>query len=483
MIIRSLQAKLISIYLVIVILFIGVLGGVLTWSYRRNLTKMREKDLLECAEQIAAMFTDGTLTVQMLENGMNMPVLMTTAKDFDATIQVVNTATKRIFYQITEKKMTVSGKNELVEDAIYQTVFEQNRVYLCSNYYNKKMEANVSTIAYPIRYQNSSEQPWAILIINSNLKVVNDTFLEIVSALWIPAIVISVLGLTIIFLLTQGIVKRVKILKEATGKIAKGKFDERIEFSQHDEISQLAVGFNQMAEDLAASDKSKRDFVSNAAHELRSPMTSINGFVEGMLDGTIPQSEYRTYLEIVSSEVKRLTKLVKTMLDLSRIESGREKLSLQSVDINELIRRVVLRFGQKIENKGIIPELHVSDERLMAVADADKIEQVLQNLIDNAVKFTQAGKKIYLCSYKKGNKVYITVRDEGAGISEEEVKFIWDRFYTVDKAHTGHKSGTGLGLSIVKSILEQHGQTITVKSKLGAGTDFTFTLDAAADKE
>ena len=197
MIIRSLQAKLISIYLIIVILFIGVLGGVLTWSYSRNLTKMREKDLLECAEQIAAMFTDGTLTVQMLENGMNMPVLMTTAKDFDATIQVVNTATKRVFYQITEKKMTVSGKNELVEEEIYHTVFEQNRVYLRSNYYHKKMEANVSTIAYPIRYQNSSEQPWAILIINSDLKVVTDTFLEILSALWIPAIVISILGLTI----------------------------------------------------------------------------------------------------------------------------------------------------------------------------------------------------------------------------------------------------------------------------------------------
>lgn len=483
MIFRSLQAKLISIYLIIVLLFIGVLGGVLTWSYRRNLTKMREKDLLECAEQIAAMFTDGTLTVQMLENGMNMPVLMTTAKDFDATIQVVNTATKRVFYEITEKKMTVSGKNEIVADEIYYTVFQQNQVYLCSNYYNKKMEANVSTIAYPIRYQNSSEQPWAILVINSDLKVVNDTFLEILSALWIPAIVISVLGLTIIFLLTQGIVKRIKILKEATGKIAKGKFDERITFSQRDEISQLAAGFNQMAEDLAISDKSKRDFVSNAAHELRSPMTSINGFVEGMLDGTIPPSSYQTYLEIVSSEVKRLTKLVKSMLDLSRIESGREKLSLQTVDINEVIRRVVLRFGQKIENKGIIPEFNISNERLAVIADVDKIEQVLQNLLDNAIKFTQTGQKIYVSSFKKGNKVYVSVKDEGAGIREDEIKFIWERFYTVDKAHTGHKSGTGLGLSIVKSIIEQHGQNITVKSKPGSGTEFIFTLDAESNKE
>ncbi len=483
MIIRSLQARLILIYLIIVLLFIGVLGGILTWSYRKNLTQMREKDVLECAEQIAAMFSDGTLTVQMLENGMNMPVLMTTAKDFDATIQVVNTATKRIFYQITEKKMTVSSQNQKVDDDIFQQVYEENKIYLHSNYYNEAMGADVSTIAYPIRYQNSSEKPWAILIINSELKVVNDTFEEILSALWVPAIVISVLGLTIIFVLTQGIVKRIKILNQATGKIAKGKFDERIEFSQHDEITQLAAGFNQMAEELAASDKSKKDFVSNAAHELRSPMTSINGFVEGMLDGTIPQSEYPTYLRIVSSEVKRLTKLVKSMLDLSRIESGRDKLVLQNVDINELLRRVVLRFGQKIETKGIIPEINLSAEKLIVAADADKIEQVMQNLLDNAVKFTGAGKKIYLYSYKKGNKVYIVLKDEGAGISEEDIKFIWDRFYTVDKVHTGHKSGTGLGLSIVKSILEQHGQTITVKSKQGMGTEFTFTLDMAENRE
>lgn len=483
MIIRSLQARLILIYLIIVLLFIGVLGGILTWSYRKNLTQMREKDVLECAEQIAAMFSDGTLTVQMLENGMNMPVLMTTAKDFDATIQVVNTATKRIFYQITEKKMTVSSQNQKVDDDIFQQVYEENKIYLHSNYYNEAMGADVSTIAYPIRYQNSSEKPWAILIINSELKVVNDTFEEILSALWVPAIVISVLGLTIIFVLTQGIVKRIKILNQATGKIAKGKFDERIEFSQHDEITQFAAGFNQMAEELAASDKSKKDFVSNAAHELRSPMTSINGFVEGMLDGTIPQSEYPTYLRIVSSEVKRLTKLVKSMLDLSRIESGRDKLVLQNVDINELLRRVVLRFGQKIETKGIIPEINLSAEKLIVAADADKIEQVMQNLLDNAVKFTGAGKKIYLYSYKKGNKVYIVLKDEGAGISEEDIKFIWDRFYTVDKAHTGHKSGTGLGLSIVKSILEQHGQTITVKSKQGMGTEFTFTLDMAENRE
>lgn len=182
------------------------------------------------------------------------------------------------------------------------------------------------------------------------------------------------------------------------------------------------------------------------------------------------------YLEIVSSEVKRLTKLVKTMLDLSRIESGRDKITLAKTDINELIRHVVIRLSQKIELKGIIPEIDISDEPLFVLADNDKIEQVLQNLIDNAIKFTEKDESIYISTEQKGDKVFVKIKDEGSGISEEDLKFIWDRFYTVDKARSGNKTGTGLGLSIVKTIIDQHNETITVNSAVNKGTEFIFTL-------
>ncbi len=478
MIFRSLQAKLIAIYLVIVLIFVGGLGITLTISYRKNLTSMRNEAIIGCAEQIAEMYAEGELAIIDLESGNTIPVLKTMAKDFDATIQIVNTTSKLMFYNLDRDKLTVYQTNREVAPDIFDKVYNEGGVYVHSNYYNAELNANVSTIAYPIRSANSpkDEKPWAILIINSNFKTVSDTFTNIVSTLWIPAIVLTVAGLTFVMLLVHGIVSRVKELNRATSEIAKGKFDLRINFRQHDEISQLADGFNRMAEELAVSDASKRDFVSNAAHELRSPMTSINGFVEGMLDGTIPAEKHRMYLEIVSSEVKRLTKLVKSMLDLSRIESGRDKLNLQTVDINEMIRRIIIRFSQKIENKGIIPEIDITDGKLLVSADADKIEEVLQNLVDNAVKFTPEGKKIALSCVKKGELAYISVKDEGVGISDDELKFIWDRFYTVDKAHTGHKSGTGLGLAIVKSIIEQHGQTINVKSQQGKGTEFVFTL-------
>ena len=478
MIFRSLHAKLLAIYFAIVLLFVGCLGGTLTISYRKNLTKMREENVIDCARQIAAMYASGSLSIVDIEKGQTIPVLMTTAKDFDATIQIVNTTSKRLFYNMSEDKMTVYHRDQLVDDDIYHTVYNLGQTYVRSDYYNEEMDKNVSTIAYPLTYPNSPSgaKPWAILIINSSLDSVNVAYSEIISTLWIPAVLVTIIGLAVIYALTNRIVKRVKKLKSATEEIAKGDFDTRVEFKEKDEIGLLADGFNKMAEELKIADASKKDFVSNAAHELRSPMTSINGFVEGMLDGTIPKEKHRMYLEIVSSEVKRLTKLVKTMLDLSRIESGRDKITLGKTDINELIRHVVIRLSQKIELKGIIPEINISDELLFVSADSDKIEQVLQNLIDNAIKFTEKDESIYISTEQKGNKVFVKIKDEGSGISEEDLKFIWDRFYTVDKARSGNKTGTGLGLSIVKTIIDQHNETITVNSAINKGTEFIFTL-------
>ncbi len=478
MIFRSLRIKLVSIYLLIVILFIFILGATLTFSFKKHLYDMREESVVECAKQITQMYSDGSLAVVDIENGQTIPVLMTTAKDFDATIQIANTTSRRLNYNMDDEKLTVYEKDELVSDEIYNTVYYKKEVFVKSDYYNEEMGKKVLTVAYPMMYPNSDDKPWAILIINSSLDTVNETYSKIVNMLWFPAIIIFLLGFFMIYILVNGVVTRVRRLNSATQAIAKGQFDIEIDDRGTDEISQLAKGFNQMAEDLKVSDASKRDFVSNAAHELRSPMTSINGFVEGMLDGTIPQEKHRMYLEIVSSEVKRLTKLVKTMLDLSRIESGRDKITLSKIDINELIRHVIIRLSQKIEQKGILPEIEISDEPLFVMADSDKIEQVLQNLVDNAIKFTDEGKSLLLSTVKKGNKVYVTVKDEGAGISENDLKFIWDRFYTVDKARSGNKSGTGLGLSIVKSIIDQHGQEISVKSTENVGTEFVFTLQA-----
>ena len=477
---HSLRAKLIGIYMIVFMLFVGVVGVTLTVSYKHNLTKMREDAVVECAKEIARMYSVGELQSVDIESGNTVPVLNTTAKDFDAVIQVANTETRYINYELDRSGKVSSGR--FIPTEMRDAVRNDN-IYIKSNYFNEEIGETVSTIAYPIRRVNESQSadPWAIIVVHSSLTSVNKTYEKILSSLWIPAVAVTVTGCLVFLILTRGITARIDAINSATKEIAKGKFDTRLNFSSKVEITELAQGFNKMAESLKISDASKRDFVSNAAHELRSPMTSINGFVEGMLDGTIPKEKYTEYLTIVSSEVKRLTKLVNNMLDLSRIESGRETLTFTEFDITELIRRVIIRFGQKIDSKGIVPEINMPETKVRVIADPDKIERILQNLIDNAIKFTPAGKRLIISCTPKDKKVYVSVKDEGAGISKEDLKFIWDRFYTVDKAHTGHKSGTGLGLAIVKSIIEQHGQEISVSSEQGIGTEFVFTLEYAGE--
>lgn len=480
--IHSLRAKLIGIYMIVFMLFVGVVGITLTVSYKHNLTKMREDDVVECAAEIARMYSVGELKVIAISTGNTIPVLNTTAKDFDAVVQVANAETRNINYELNHDGVIVtdSGKKLPVEvmDAI-----KTDNVFIKSNYFSEEMGEQISTIAYPIHFMNEPENadPWAVIVIHTSLASVNRTYEKIVLSLWVPIVAVIVLGSFVFLTLTRGITRRIDIINKATKEIAEGKFDTRIEFKSRDELTELAGGFNAMAESLKKSDASMKDFVSNAAHELRSPMTSINGFVEGMLDGTIPEEKYGEYLKIVSGEGKRLTNLVNSMLDLSRIESGRESIVMSNFDICELIRRVVIRFGQKIENKGIIPVLDLPENKLTVKADSDKIERVLQNLTDNAIKFTGEDKHIIFSCKQKDGKVFVSVKDEGAGISEEDLKYIWERFYTVDKAHTGKKRGTGLGLAIVKSIIDLHGQKITVNSTQGQGTEFIFTLEYAGE--
>lgn len=475
---NTIQKKLLITYVAIIVLFGGVLSLVLTNSYLSSLERLRENDIIDCAKQISEMFASGEIPSTHIDEGTNIPVLTTVAKNFDAEIQVVHPDSKRVIYNIDNEEMIVLDKNKYISDEIYEKTFAQNSVY-AQKHYDGERDSQVLTVGYPMYFLSTPNKAWAILIINSDLSSVYETYNQTMVSLIIPAVLIAVMGLVIIIIITQSMANRIKIINAATQKLALGKLDERIEMKGEDEISQLARNFNSMAEEIEKSDRSKRDFVSNAAHELRSPMTSINGFIEGMLDGTIPPHENKKYLQIVLSETKRLTKLVKTMLDLSRIESGRDKPNMQKFDINEVIRKVVIRLGQKIDEKGIIPQIEFEKDKQLVYADSDKIEQVLQNLIDNAIKFTSADKHIILkTELLENKKVKITVEDEGAGIADDEIKFIWDRFFTEDKAHTGHKSGTGLGLSIVKSIIEQHNEKISVTSVKGKGTAFEFTLSA-----
>ena len=235
-----------------------------------------------------------------------------------------------------------------------------------------------------------------------------------------------------------------------------------------------------MAVALQNIEEMRRGFVANVSHELRTPMTSIRGFVDGILDGTIPPEKQNHYLTIVRDETIRLNRLVNDLLDLARMEAGEVKLNITVWDINELVRKCVIKLETLLLEKGLTVDADFEEEDLPVKADSDSIERVVYNLMHNAIKFTPAGGKISIKTRKRKDKAEIIVKDTGIGIAQNDQDMIWDRFYKADKSRGRDKTGTGLGLAIVRNIINEHGQNIWVESKPGEGTAFMFTLDAVS---
>ena len=249
-----------------------------------------------------------------------------------------------------------------------------------------------------------------------------------------------------------------------------------------DELGELAESFNKMADEIKLQDGLRNTFIANVSHELRTPLASMQGFIQGMLDRAIDEADRDKYLEIVLGETKRMNTLITDLLHLAKIESGQFPVELSEFDINELIRRCIIVFEQRIEDKHLSVDVHLSDEKTMVWADEDRISQVITNLVDNAVKFSDDGGELKVWANTIGNKVYVNIADTGEGIAEEEQPYIFERFYKIDKSHSRSKPGTGIGLSIVKRIISQHGEKISLQSTPGKGTTFTFTLSKAAEE-
>ena len=266
-------------------------------------------------------------------------------------------------------------------------------------------------------------------------------------------------------------------LSNAAHSYARGDFSPRVNIDRNDEIGQLAGAFNQMAADLERLESSRRSFVANVSHELKPPMTTSGGFIDGMLDGTIPPDRHRDYLTIVSAEVRRLSRMVVSMLNLSKIEAGQLDLKFAPVDIRALLIETTLSFEKQIEQKHL--DIRGFDIMLphLIRADRDLMSQVVYNLIDNAVKFTpDDGSITFSASVTENDRVEVKILNSGVGIPSAEKARIFERFYKVDKSRSYDKKSSGLGLYIVKSILDLHGGSIRVESAVGQYTEFIFEV-------
>ncbi len=318
--------------------------------------------------------------------------------------------------------------------------------------------------------------PVALLFVAQDASYVSDFLREAFQIFIITAACVLLIAVAICSISAQYAVQPLQLMASAAYRFARGELDTRlVDFSNRkDEIGELAKAFNVMAESLGQSEKRRSEFVANVSHELKTPMTTIAGFAEGMLDGTVPREKEKESLAIISSETRRLSRLIQRMLELSRLQSQERVAAQVQFDAGEVLLRVLLSLEGKIIDRNLEVVTELPDEGAMVWGEPDAVTQVCYNLLDNAIKFSKEGGTLTLRIVLKAGKAYISIRNEGITIPPEQLPHVFDRFHKVDSSRS-EREGVGLGLYIVKTILNTYKESIDVTSEHGE-TEFTFTL-------
>lgn len=322
----------------------------------------------------------------------------------------------------------------------------------------------VLNVAYYLLFQHSFED-----IHRNSVTIQSHTY-------WMGLASIISIAVSVLFAyyLSKRITAPLRELNRVALHIAKGHFGERVKIDTHDELRELGQTFNDMAEALAGLDQMRKDFVANVSHDLRSPLTTIHGFANAFLDGTVPDERKSHYFTIMKEQTERMMKLVNDLLDVARIEAGQFEIRQVDFNLSELVRQVVARLEPGFTAKRVNVELMTEHQDIYAFADPDRIDQVVVNLVQNAVQFSPPCSSVEV-TLKEEEQAVISIRDYGPGIRQEDMKSIWERFYKADKARS-KAAGTGIGLSIVKHILDLHQISIHMESEVGKGSTFTFKL-------
>lgn len=346
-----------------------------------------------------------------------------------------------------------------------------NKSYATGTYFHMFHE-DVLSVSAPI---TGNYNTYGYVIIHLPLSIIRQSQNNILNVLYITSAVIFALSMIILLVFTNTVYFPLKKITAGANEYAAGNLTHHIDIHTHDEMGYLAMTLNYMSDELNKLEEYQRSFIANVSHDFRSPLTSIKGYLEAIIDGTIPPEMYEKYLKRVIAETERLNKLTQEMLTINSLDS-KGYLSRTNFDINRVIKNTAASFEGTCEAKNITFDLTFSDNIEMVYADLGKIQQVLYNLIDNAIKFSHQNSTIYIQATAKYEKIFISVKDTGIGIPKESIKKIWERFYKSDLSRGKDKKGTGLGLAIVKEIIQAHGENIDVISTEGVGSEFIFTL-------
>ena len=479
---KSTFAKYLMAFVLIILISFIMLSGLITTMIKSYVNKEKESSLLATSEAIVSGIRDA----ENLDNSelLLQRYIISTLLKMDSELQVM----------ITDEngRILLTTLTDLVDD-------EQNRIPDISHDYESINLGHFDVI--------SSEDGGSYLVHYGNLGgIVEESYIacaeEISSNDAVHGYVICLsstekedhlIGITrravinssawvmlaaviAIYFITERIIHPLKNMTKAAKQFAKGDFESRVTVNGEDEVSELGRAFNHMAESLENLEKMRNSFLASVSHDLRTPMTTIAGFIDGITSGAIPPEKHEYYLNIISVEVHRLSRLVSELLDISRLESGDRKLEFVDFDVAEVARLILISFESKIDEKRLDVEFDVEEDSMFARADKDAVYQVLYNLCHNAIKFSCEGGRFRIGMSKRGGKIEVRVFNDGQLIPEEDIPMIFERFYKSDKSRGLDKSGVGLGLYICKTIIDAHGENISVESREGFGTEFTFTL-------
>lgn len=473
---HTLFFKMLITYLSLTLALLIVLGVTASTVFvSHQITERKNEMSRECSE-ITAVVSGKYMDDE--KRNVALEELITISRKYDALIQMRFTDPYYGSVSVAnitddEKKWQPISEYFSYMDSITPTA---DRSVTETDVFSDFTDMHTMTLAVALR---KSEAKVGILCFTVDITRTYNAISSVIIDMVIIAAFAIVLAFLAVLYITERMTRPVTEMTRAVRRFSKGEYDARISHISDDEIGELARSFNKMADAVNNLEQTRKSFVANVSHELRSPLTSMKGFLVAMQDGTIPPESFNDYLTLVIGEIERLTAMVNDLLDMARIESGREKeLVFEVFDMAEIARTTAITFEARVNAKRINMQLSFCADKVFVYADRDQIIHVLRNLIDNAVKFTPDGGTITIRITESRHKAFVSVQDTGSGIAEDNLPYIFDRFWKEDAAHTRKSgSGTGLGLAIVKRIIDAHEQDITVENKGGAC--FTFTLKRA----
>ncbi len=463
---RKLYYKFILAYVCFAALCVAVVLVITSPIMLNFLVKQKAAELYRSANEIsntyADYFYDDSLSTEDVKRQLDA------AGDFSfLTIWIINTDGEVIFNSADDSD---SGSSFSVQGFLEEG--PGKNYYREGDFYGNFNEEMLSVLA-PITYNYNLK---GYVVIHSPLTRIREQRNDLNLIILATVAVVFVLSTFILLVFTDIVYIPLTKITKATEAYAEGDFTYPIDVDKNDEIGYLAASLTYMADKLSHFEDDQKKFIANVSHDFRSPLTSMNGYLEAMVDGTIPPEQHEKYLNIVKNETERLTKLTNNLLTLNNLNITGMNLDITDFDINSTIKNTVATFEGTCKQKHISFNLVLTGEMLYVSADKGKIEQVLYNLVDNAIKFSKPDSVIKLETSEKNETIFVSVKDSGIGIPKDNLKLIFDRFYKTDLSRGKDKKGTGLGLSIVKEILNAHHENINVISTVDVGTEFIFTL-------